>query len=276
MVLSKKYGGNKMRRKIIQIDKDKCNGCALCVSACHEGAIQMINGKAELVSDLYCDGLGDCLPACPTDAIKIIERTAEAYNQEAVDQRLIEIGRIENKTTSHKESLRSEPCSCEVSMKKDEALISAGCPGSKVMEIQLESNKKRDLKTVEESLDVHAKLTTWPIQLKLLNVDAEYLKNADILIAADCTAFAYGNFHKDFIEGRVCLIGCPKLDDNQFYAKKLTEIFSKNNIKSITVVRMEVPCCSGIVQAVKSAMLNSETIVPYNVVTIGLNGIILK
>lgn len=233
-----------MKRKIVEIDREKCNGCELCVSACHEGAIQMVDGKAELVSDMYCDGLGDCLPACPTDAIKIIERDADEYSQEAVDERL-------------KELKKEEPC---------------GCPGSRAMAIEQKKSVNREVVLEETTENVPSKLTTWPVQINLVNPGAPYLKGADILIAADCTAFAYGNFHKDFIEGRVCLIGCPKLDNNAYYAQKLADIFANNEINSITVVRMEVPCCSGIVQSVKAAMLNAGTIVPYNEVIIGLDG----
>jgi len=266
-----------MKRKIVEINSELCNGCELCVSACHEGAIQMIDGKAQLVSDMYCDGLGDCLPACPTDAIKIIERDADEYDQEAVDIRLEELGRppmsthTEEKKHGHHHA-DGEPCGCEGAMDKMMKPPTGGCPGSKSMAIQLGEKPVATPKVVNKTTEVEAKLTTWPVQLNLVNTGADYLKNADILIAADCTAFAYGNFHKDFIEGRVCLIGCPKLDDNQFYAQKLAEIFTKNNVNSITVVRMEVPCCTGIVQSVKTAMLNSGTIVPYNEVTIGLNG----
>lgn len=190
-----------MKRKIIKIEKELCNGCGLCVEACHEEAIQMVDGKAQLVSDQYCDGLGNCLPACPAGAIEIIEREADPYDQQQPSE-----------------------------------------------------------------------LQNWPIQLKLINPGVDYLNNANILVMADCVAYAYGNAHQEFIKGRIAIIGCPKLDDNEYYTEKLTEIFQRNNIKSITVVRMEVPCCGGLFSAVKTAMLKSETIVPYKEVIIGING----
>lgn len=246
-----------MKRKIVSIDEALCNGCELCVKACHEGAIQMVNGKAQLVSDQYCDGLGDCLPACPTDAIRIIEREADEYSQEAVDQRLAQLKAV------------SEPAPAPA------APMPCGCPGTMAKKILKPAGGPPVLDRKPEAPstgEMPSQLTQWPVQLKLVNPNADYLKNADILIAADCTAFAYGAFHRDFIQGRITLIGCPKLDDNQFYAEKMAEIFRINAPKSITVVRMEVPCCSGIVSAVKQAMLNSGVIVPYNEVTIGIDG----
>lgn len=279
-----------MKRRIVQIHEELCNGCELCVNACHEGAIEMVDGKAKLVSDVYCDGLGDCLPACPTGAIEIIERDADEYDQEAVDQRLKDLGRPpmdapaghvghghghEGHGHGHHHH-DGQPCGCEGKgmemMQKLQMHSGGGCPGSKAMSIQQQEKAKQVQETPEAVTEVPAKLTTWPVQINLVSPQAPYLQGSDLLIAADCTAFAYGNFHKDFIEGRVCLIGCPKLDDNQFYAEKLTTILSQNDISSITVVRMEVPCCSGIVQSVKQAMLQSGKIVKYNEVTIGLNG----
>lgn len=237
-----------MLRKIVSIDEDLCNGCELCVKACHEGAIQMVAGKARLVSDQYCDGLGDCLPACPTGAIRIIEREAADYSQEAVDLRLQEM------------KAPQEPLPC-------------GCPGTAAKTLQRPMPPKLERKPAPVSDgDIPSQLTQWPVQIKLINPAADYLKNADILIAADCTAFAYGAFHRDFIQGRITLIGCPKLDDNQYYAEKLAEIFKTAAPKSITVVRMEVPCCGGMVQSVRQAMLNSGVIVPYNEVVIGIDG----
>lgn len=239
-----------MKRRIIEIDEKLCNGCELCVSACHESAIQMVDGKAKLVSDIYCDGLGDCLPNCPTGAIRMIEREAEEYSQEAVDERIAAV---------------SQPV-------KEE--LACGCPGSMAKAIKpRESIQKVSVKEVEEYNQALSQLTNWPVQLNLVNPKAEYLKGADLLIAADCTAFAYADFHKEFIKGRVALIGCPKLDDNNYYIEKLTTIFGENAPKSITVVRMEVPCCGGIVSAVKQAMLNSGMIVTYNEVTITLEGL---
>ena len=198
-----------MIRKIIQIDEEKCNGCGACASACHEGAIGMVNGKAKLLRDDYCDGLGDCLPACPTDAITFVEREAAAYDHEAV---------MRNKHGS--------------------------------------------------------RLSQWPVQIKLAPVNAPYFDGAELLIAADCTAFAYGSFHEKFIRGRITLVGCPKLDQVD-YAEKLTEIIRNNDIRSVLIVRMEVPCCGGLEYAAKTALENSGKIIPWSVVTITTDGRIL-
>lgn len=243
-----------MKRKIISIDEKKCNGCGLCVSACHEGAIELINGKAKLVSDEYCDGLGDCLPACPTDAIKIIEREAGEYNEELVQKRM--------------EEKNKKPMPC-------------GCPGTMAKMLQRKDNNENKQNSYEAITNitqekVESELRQWPVQIKLINPNASYLDNADLLIAADCTAYAYGDFHKNFIKGRITMIGCPKLDDNEYYKDKFVEILNNNNIKSITVVRMSVPCCTGIVNSVKRAMLEANTIVPYNEVIIDTDGSILK
>lgn len=271
-----------MKRKIVEINSELCNGCELCVKACHEGAIQMIHGKATLISDIYCDGLGDCLPACPTGAIQIIERDAEEYSQEAVD----ELAKVKA-TAMPLDS--GHQCACsggeghqghkhEQGHKHGhQGHSGGGCPGSKAMTIQREEAKTPVVGFTPPQAQAPespngSELTNWPVQIKLVNPRAEYLNGADLLIAADCTAFAYANFHRDFVKNRIVLIGCPKLDDNQFYAEKLAEIFSANDIKSITVLRMEVPCCSGIVQSVKAAILKSQRIVPYNEVTIKLNG----
>lgn len=255
-----------MKRKIVSIDENLCNGCELCVKACHEGAIQMVNGKAQLVSDQYCDGLGDCLPACPTDAIRIIERDAAEYSQEAVDKRLEELKAMPAPKAPTAQAAPETvspvpmPCGCPGTMAKK---ILQPFPGPPVLDRKPEAPSAGEMPS---------QLSQWPVQLKLVNPNADYLKNADILIAADCTAFAYGAFHRDFIQGRITLIGCPKLDDNQHYIEKMAEIFKINLPKSITVVRMEVPCCGGIVSAVRQAMLNSGVIVPYNEVTIGIDG----
>ncbi|URZ17365.1 ATP-binding protein [Clostridium felsineum] len=233
-----------MKRKIVNIDKEKCNGCGLCSEACHENAIEIVNGKAELVSDEYCDGLGDCLPHCPVDAITIIERESKEYDEEAVQRRIAE-----------KEIKDKIPC---------------GCPGSMAKKIE-RAPKKVEIK-VKEKVKVSSELMQWPVQLNLINTQAPYLKNADLLVAADCTAYAYGDFHNEFIKNHITVIGCPKLDDVMYYKDKLKEIIEKNDIKSITVVRMEVPCCGGIVSAVKNAMLEAQVIVPYKEVIIGTNG----
>lgn len=255
-----------MKRNIIKIHEEKCNGCGLCVTACHERAIELVNGKAKLVSDIYCDGLGDCLPNCPTGAIEMIEREADEYDDDAVKSRIQELESNNDKDINLEKKAEKMPC---------------GCPGTmaKVIERPVSNNLKLEIKKSVKESDLKgniSELRQWPVQLKLVNTSAPYLNGAHLLIAADCTAYAYGNFHEDFIKDRVTLIGCPKLDDNKFYEEKLAEILSKNHIKSITVVRMEVPCCSGIVSTVKGAMLASGTIVNYKEVVIGTNGEIIE
>ena len=230
-----------MIRKIIKIDEDKCNGCGACAAACHEGAIQMVNGKARLTREYYCDGLGDCLPACPTNAITFEEREAPAYNEAAVEA---------------------------AKLKKQGGTLPCGCPGTNSKTI------KREAPTFD-ARPVSSRLSQWPVQIKLVPVNAPYFENANLLIAADCTAYAYGNFHNEFIRNRITLIGCPKLDEGD-YAEKLTAIIANNNIKSVTVVRMEVPCCGGIENATKRALQASGKFIPWQVVTISTDGKILE
>lgn len=232
-----------MLRKIIKIDEEKCNGCGACAAACHEGAIEMVNGKAKLTREDYCDGLGDCLPACPTDAITFEEREAPAYNEEAVRQ---------EKMKKHGEKL---PC---------------GCPGTQSRVLERESDVQ-----VNNSTAIASQLMQWPCQIKLVPVNAPYFENANLLIAADCTAYAYGNFHNEFIRNHITLIGCPKLDEGD-YAEKLTQILMNNNIKSVKIVRMEVPCCGGIENAVKRALQASGKFIPWQVVTISTEGKIIE
>ena len=212
-----------MIRKIIRIDKDKCNGCGVCADACHEGAIDIIAGKAELVREHFCDGLGDCLPKCPTGAISFEEREAPAYDEEAVK----------------------------------------------------EAQKKLFVKNQTMSAHSVPKLQNWPVQIKLAPVNAPYFNGAKLLIAADCTAYAYASFHQDFIRNKVTLIGCPKLDQVD-YSEKLTEIIQNNNIQSVTIVRMEVPCCGGLEMAAKKALQSSGKFIPWQVVTISIDGKILE
>ncbi len=231
-----------MIRKIIKIDEEKCNGCGACAAACHEGAIEMINGKAKLTREDYCDGLGDCLPACPTDAISFEEREAPAYNEEAV------------RTAKTQKFGVKLPC---------------GCPGT-----QSKAIKREATVTPVKATGVTSQLSQWPCQIKLVPVNAPYFENANLLIAADCTAFAYGNFHNDFIRNHITLIGCPKLDEGD-YTEKLTQIIANNNIKSVKVVRMEVPCCGGIENAVKRALQASGKFIPWQVVTISTDGRII-
>lgn len=232
-----------MIRKIIKIDEEKCNGCGICVTACHEGAIEMINGKAKLTREDYCDGLGNCLPACPTGAISFEEREAPAYNEAAV--------------LAAKEKALSAPLPC-------------GCSGTHSKAIKRESGERSVQAVSSESM-----LSQWPVQIKLVPVNAAYFDNANLLVAADCTAYAYGNFHNEFIRNHITLIGCPKLDEVD-YTEKLTAILENNNIKSVTVVRMEVPCCGGIENAVKNALKASGRFIPWRVVTISTDGNILE
>ena len=232
-----------MIRKIIKIDEEKCNGCGACATACHEGAIEMINGKAKLTREDYCDGLGDCLPACSANAISFEEREAPAYNEMAV---LAE---------KQKKAPHTLPC---------------GCPGTQSKTIKRE-NTACDL---THSTPITSQLMQWPVQIKLVPINAPYFDESNLLIAADCTAYAYGNFHNEFIRNHITLIGCPKLDDID-YTEKLTQIIANNNIKSVTVTRMEVPCCGGIENAVKRALQASGKFLPWRVVTISTNGRIL-
>ena len=231
-----------MVRKIITIDENKCNGCGACAAACHEGAIEMVNGVAKLTREDYCDGLGDCLPACPTNAITFEEREAPAYDEEAVRQ---------------------------AKMKKFGVKLPCGCPGTQSKAI------RRETPAPAKAASVSSQLSQWPCQIKLVPVNAPYFENANLLIAADCTAYAYGNFHSEFIRNHITLIGCPKLDEGD-YAEKLTQIIANNHIKSVKIVRMEVPCCGGIENAVKRALQASGKFIPWQVVTISTDGRIIE
>ena len=235
-------GGIFMKRRIIHIDEEKCNGCGACAAACHEGAIAMVNGKAKLMRDDYCDGLGDCLPACPTGAITFVEREAAAYNAEAVKENM---------------------------MKKKLGGHHGGCPGSRLMTMNREENASS-----AQPAEMQSRLRQWPVQIKLVPVNAPYFDGAKLLIAADCTAYAYAAFHEKFIKNHITLVGCPKLDSVD-YSEKLTEIIANNNIQSVTVVRMEVPCCGGLEHAAKTALQNSGKFIPWQVVTISTDGRIL-
>ncbi|MDP4147099.1 MAG: 4Fe-4S binding protein [Bacillota bacterium] len=244
-----------MIRKIVSIDEEKCNGCGLCVKACHEEAMELVNGKAKLISDKYCDGLGDCLPECPTGAIQIIERESDPYDDDAVKNKIAERKQAEQLKAAHNGG--ELPC---------------GCPGSAARMIKRTAAPATKPKAAEEPSELNSQLRQWPVQLRLVNPKAPYFEEAHLLVAADCTAYAYGNFHNEFIKDRILVIGCPKLDDNDYNKEKIAEILKSNDIKSITVVRMEVPCCGGIVQAVKAAMLESQVIVPYNEITVNVDG----
>jgi len=236
-----------MIRKIIRIDQEKCNGCGACAAACHEGAIEMVEGKARLTREDYCDGLGDCLPACPTGAISFEAREAPAYDEAAV--------------LAAKAEKQTPP-----------AGLPCGCPGSEAKAIRRD---KTCPTSAVSSQSAQSELAQWPVQIKLVPVKAPYFDGAKLLIAADCTAYAYGSFHREFIRNRVTLIGCPKLDEGD-YAEKLTRIIAGNDIESITVVRMEVPCCGGIVNAVRRALMASGKCIPWQVVTISTDGRIVE
>lgn len=233
-----------MKRRIIEIDRETCNGCGACAAACHEGAIAMVDGKAALMRDDYCDGLGDCLPACPTGAISFVEREAAAYDEQAVLAHKQEKIRAEGK---------SLPC---------------GCPGSRSRRIEHTDGGEAPLR------EAVSRLAQWPVQIKLAPVNAPCFSGAKLLIAADCTAYAYAAFHERFIKGHITLIGCPKLDAVD-YSEKLTEILLRNDIKSVTVVRMEVPCCGGLEHAAKTALQKSGKFLPWQVVTLSTDGRIL-
>jgi ferredoxin len=233
-----------MLRKIIKIDESACNGCGLCVSACHEGAIGLADGKAKLLRDDYCDGLGDCLPVCPTGAITFEEREAAEYNEAAV----------------------------KVNMQnKQPETLACGCPGTHSKPIERENCAE----TPQAKTSAETHLNQWPVQIKLVPPNAPYFKNANLLVTADCAAYAYGNFHNEYMKNRITIIGCPKLDDGD-YSEKLTAILKSNEIKSVTVARMEVPCCGGIENAVKTALQNCGKMIPWQVVTISTDGRILE
>ena len=228
-----------MKRRIIEIDQEKCNGCGACAQACHEGAIGMVNGKAQLLRDDYCDGLGDCLPACPTGAITFVEREAAAYDEQAV-----------------KENQR----------KKQQA--QGGCPGQRMRQFSRPAPAAHSPSSPGERV---SQLAQWPCQIKLAPVNAPYFDGAKLLIAADCTAYAYAGIHEDFMAGKVTLIGCPKLD-NVDYSEKLSQIIAQNDIQSVTILRMEVPCCGGLEMAAKKALQQSGKFIPWQVVTLSVDG----
>jgi ferredoxin len=243
MIKTQKQGRNAiMVRKIIKINEDLCNGCGLCASACHEGAIGMVNGKAKLLRDDYCDGLGNCLPVCATGAITFEERDAAAFDEVAV------------KANEGKNKPDKLPC---------------GCPGTHAKSID------RGPAVTQSVSPVSSQLNQWPVQIKLVPVNAPYFDGANLLIAADCTAYAYGSFHEQFMRGKITLIGCPKLDEGD-YSEKLTAILKGNNIKSVTVVRMEVPCCGGMENAVKAALGGCGKLIPWQVKIISTDGQILE
>ena len=269
-----------MKRKIIKIDEEKCIGCGACADACHEGAIQMIDGKAKLTREDYCDGLGDCLPSCPVDAITFEEREAPAYDEEAVKQ-----AKMQKEMQSHGMHIHQGGCPGSrirtINHRNDDESPAtgnqnvSGLAGNSVLNA---SGGQGAAGSAPANAEVYFKpknrLSNWPVQIKLAPVNAPYFEGANLLIAADCTAYAYANFHEEFIKNRVTLIGCPKLDDID-YSEKLTEIIKRNDIKSVTILRMEVPCCGGLENAAKKALQDSGKFLPWNVVTISIDGHIL-
>ena len=245
-----------MIRTIVHFDEEKCNGCGLCANACQEGAIGIVNGKAKLLRDDYCDGLGNCLPACPTNAISFVEREAAAFDEEAVKMAMAE-------KAAKKEA--------EEMAEKLGTPKFTGCPGSMARAIE---RKPVNTDNSAVSGKIESELRQWPVQIQLVPVNAPYFDGANLLVAADCTAYAYADFHRDFIRNRIALVGCPKLDPVD-YSEKLTEILRRNDIKSVTIVRMEVPCCGGLEHAVRTALQNCGKLIPWQVHTVSVQGELL-
>jgi Pyruvate/2-oxoacid:ferredoxin oxidoreductase delta subunit len=282
-----------MKRKIIEIDEEKCNGCGLCIPNCQEGALQIIDEKARLISDLFCDGLGACIGHCPEGAIEIVEREAEPYNESKVMEILVTKGR--NTILAHLEHLRDHNeqeffkeaihylKEKKIDMSEKELESSSqqgsfcGCPGSKTMDFRTDEEKIVPVVTTSvKPLDVPSELKQWPVQLHLLNPQASYFRNADVVLAADCAAFAMGNFHARFLKGKSLAIACPKLDTNkESYLKKLTSMIADTKINSLTVVIMEVPCCGGLIQMARSARDEAKRNIPIKQVVISIQGEVL-
>jgi len=279
-----------MVRTVIEIDEGLCNGCGACVTGCHEGALQLIDGKARLIGDNLCDGLGACIGECPVGAITFVEREATPYSEREVLDRIVPLGR--NTVVAHLKHLKDHgqkdlvhegfailsERGWDVPALRADILGSStpaparagGCPGSRV--VDLTPHAPREAAPAGRAT---SQLRQWPVQLHLVPPSAPYLQGCDLLVAADCVPFAHANFHQDFLRGRVLLVGCPKLDDVSAYTQKLTQIFSFNGVRSVTVVRMEVPCCGGITNAVKQAITASGQVVPYAEAVISIEGQLL-
>lgn len=260
----------KMIRQIIRIDEGKCNGCGLCARACHEGAIEMVNGKAKLVRENFCDGFGDCLPGCPTGAISFENREAPEYDEAAVKaakQKEKPMG-VEEIMKIEDEAKRREAMMAHLAAGGEQP--AGGCPGSRMMQF----NRPEDEEPAARDFRPVSRLNQWPCQIKLVPAQAPFFKGAKLLIAADCTAYAYANMHEEFMRGKITVIGCPKLDDVD-YSEKLTAIIRDNEIKSVTIVRMEVPCCGGLQRAAETALKSSGKFIPWQVITISRDGRIL-
>ncbi len=238
-----------VKRNIVKIDEEKCNGCGLCIPACAEGALQIVDGKARLVKDIYCDGLGACLGECPQDAITIIQREAEEFDEKAAED--------------HVKKMHAAPTVPYVHSQP------AGCPSASTINIERTAEEK-PVPILTPKMET--RLTNWPVQLKLLPPNAPFFQNADLLIAADCVPFTYAGFHEDFLKGKILVVGCPKLDDITYYKNKLTDIFRLSNIKSVTVVNMEVPCCFGLNHIIKEALAAAGKNIPLKQVTISIKG----
>ena len=272
------------KRKIIKIDEGECNGCGLCIPNCPEGALQVIDGKARLISDLFCDGLGACIGHCPEGAITTEEREAEAYNEKKVMKNIVKQGK--NVIKAHLEHLKKhgeqelftqaigflKEKNIEVPEKVisgDKRSLPCGCPGTMVKDFR--ADRKDNIKP-KKTISSQSQLMQWPVQIMLVPPQAPYLNGADLLFAADCVPFAYADFHRDLLKGKILLVGCPKLDDAAFYTEKITQVLKENNIKSITCAHMEVPCCSGLVNILKTAMANSGKDMPFKEITISIKG----
>ncbi len=277
------------KRKIIKIDEGKCNGCGLCIPNCPEGAIKIIDEKAKLISDLFCDGLGACLGHCPEGAISIEEREASPYDEKEVMKNIIKQGsnviaehlnhlRDHNEADYYNQALefmKKENLEIPESHKREERAHAhnfQGCPGSRIMEFKKKGNEN---KVRDNAPEPESQLAQWPIQIMLIPPQAPYLNGADLLVAADCVPFAYADFHEKCLKGKVLLIGCPKLDDAQFYDEKIKEMVLTNNIKSITYMHMEVPCCFGLIPIIQGAIAESKKEIPFEEITVGVNGDIL-